>query len=195
MPFSEWKIEICFFTLSCRIDLCRIIIFITNFKKPQKKSYNKYHESFQLSQNEIDIFTWVKMERRFWVRTVCSLVCELSQSRSEPLIQLWGSRLIHSVIKSRYIIARYSVIISNYSAVISKIIKYVEINILLSKSESVKFLLIESVICLFTDLPANKIFFTVKTVNFHRTFSEKIFFTVKSVNFRWNNQWNLTDLQ
>ena len=30
----------------------------------------------------------------------------------------------------------------------------------LSKSESIKFLLIESVICLFTDSPVNKIFFT-----------------------------------
>ena len=49
---------------------------------------------------------------------------------------------------------------------------------LLSKSESVKFWLIESVICLFTDSSVNKIFFTVKSVNFH-----------------WNNQWDLTDLQ
>ena len=56
---------------------------------------------------------------------------------------------------------------------------------ILSKSESVKFSLIESVICLFT----------VKSVNFHWFISEKIFFTVKSVNFHCNNQWNLTDLQ
>ena len=38
---------------------------------------------------------------------------------------------------------------------------------LLSKSESVKFSLIESVICLFTDSPVKKIFVTIKTVNFH----------------------------
>ena len=38
---------------------------------------------------------------------------------------------------------------------------------LLSNSESVKFSLIESVICLFTDSPVKKIFFTVKSVNFH----------------------------
>ena len=80
MPFSEWKIEICFFTLSCRIYPCLIIIYITNFKKPQKTVSTKFHESFQLSQNGIDIFSWVKMERWFSVRTVCSLVCELSQS-------------------------------------------------------------------------------------------------------------------
>ena len=49
---------------------------------------------------------------------------------------------------------------------------------LLSKSESVKFSLIESVICLFTDS-------SVKT----------IFFTVKSVTVHWSNQWNLTDSQ
>ena len=38
---------------------------------------------------------------------------------------------------------------------------------LLSKSESVKFLLIESVICIFTESPVNEIFFSVKSVNFH----------------------------
>ena len=42
---------------------------------------------------------------------------------------------------------------------ISKIIK--------SESESVKFSLIESVICLFTDSSVKKIFLTVKLVNFH----------------------------
>ena len=31
-------------------------------------------------------FSWVKMERRFSVRTVCSLDCELSQSRSGPAV-------------------------------------------------------------------------------------------------------------
>ena len=39
--------------------------------------------------------------------------------------------------------------------------------VVLSKSESVKFSLIESVICLFTDSSVEKIFFTVKSVNFH----------------------------
>ena len=57
----------------------------------------------------------------------------------------------------------------------NKISKYLNI---LSKSESVQFSLIESVICLFTDSSVNKIFSTVKSVTLH-----------------WNNQWNLTDLQ
>ena len=38
---------------------------------------------------------------------------------------------------------------------------------LLSKSKSVKFSLIESVICIFTDLPVKRIFSTVESVNFH----------------------------
>ena len=38
---------------------------------------------------------------------------------------------------------------------------------MLSKCESVKFSLIESVIFLFTDLSVKKIFFTAKSVNFH----------------------------
>ena len=42
-----------------------------------------------------------------------------------------------------------------------------EKNSLLFKSESVKFSLIESVICLFTDFSMQTIFFTVKSVNFH----------------------------
>ena len=42
------------------------------------------HGSFQLSQNGINIFSLVKMERRCSVRTFYSLVCELSQSRSGP---------------------------------------------------------------------------------------------------------------
>ena len=75
---SEWKIEICFFTLSCRIDLCLITIFITNFEKPQKKLQQNITNDFNLSRNKIDIFSWVKMELRFSVRTVCSLFCELS---------------------------------------------------------------------------------------------------------------------
>ena len=37
----------------------------------------------------------------------------------------------------------------------------------LSESESVKFLLIELVICPFTDSFVKRIFFTVKSVNFH----------------------------
>ena len=39
--------------------------------------------------------------------------------------------------------------------------------ILLSESESVKFSLIKSVVCLFTDSSVKKIFFTVKSVIFH----------------------------
>ena len=66
---------------------------------------------------------------------------------------------------------------------------------LLSEYKSVKFLLIESVICLFTDSQARKLFFTVKSVHFHWLNQWKIFFTIKSVNFHWGNQWNLNDLQ
>ena len=69
----------------------------------------------------------------------------------------------------------------------------------LSKSESVKFSLIETVIWFFTDSPAKKIYFlkkfSVKKVNQSIFVSENIFFTVKSVNFHWSNHWNLTDLQ
>ena len=40
--------------------------------------------------------------------------------------------------------------------------------LVLFESESVDFLLVESVIFTdFTDSPVNKIFFTIKTVNFH----------------------------
>ena len=53
---------------------------------------------------------------------------------------------------------------------------------LLSKSESVEFSLIESVICLLTDWISN--------LPFHWFISAKIFFTDKSVNFHWLNPWN-----
>ena len=46
----------------------------------------------------------------------------------------------------------------------------------LSKSESVKFSLIESVICLFTDLSVEKIFSTVISVNFDWLISENNIF-------------------
>ena len=45
----------------------------------------------------------------------------------------------------------------------------------LSKFKSVKFLLIGSVICPFTDAPANQIFSTVKSGNFHWFMTENIF--------------------
>ena len=70
------------------------------------------------------------------------------------------------------------------------VIKY-----LLSKSESVKFSLIESVICLFTGPSVNKYFSLLNQLIFTDSSVKKIFFTVKSVNFHWKNQWNLTDLQ
>ena len=66
---------------------------------------------------------------------------------------------------------------------------------LLSKSESVKFLLIESVICLFTDSPVKKYISLLNQLIITKWISGKNIFTVKSVNFHWNNQWNLTDLQ
>ena len=66
---------------------------------------------------------------------------------------------------------------------------------LLSKSESVKFSLIESVICLFTDSSVKKYFSLLNQLIFTDESVKQIFFTVKSVNFHWNNQWNLTDLQ
>ena len=85
MPFSEWKIKICFFTFSCRL-----LSFLSQISNDHKKSVRtKYHESFQLSQNGIDIFSWLKIERRFSVRTVFSLVCEFSQSRSGPSIYFY----------------------------------------------------------------------------------------------------------
>ena len=67
--------------------------------------------------------------------------------------------------------------------------------VLLSKSESVKFSLIETVICICTDSPVKTIFLTVESVNFDWLMSRKIFSTVKWVNFDWGNQWNLTDSQ
>ena len=47
---------------------------------------------------------------------------------------------------------------------------------MLSKSESVKFSLIESVICLFTESSVETIFFTVKSVNFYCLISENNIF-------------------
>ena len=47
---------------------------------------------------------------------------------------------------------------------------------ILSKSESVKFSLVESVISLFTELSVETIFFTVKSVNFHCLISENNIF-------------------
>ena len=48
--------------------------------------------------------------------------------------------------------------------------------IILSKSESVKFSLIESVICLFTESSVETIFFTVKSLNFHCLIGDKNIF-------------------
>ena len=65
-----------------------------------------------------------------------------------------------------------------------QIISYFITNLnILSKSESVKFSLIQTVICIFTDSPVKRIFSTVKSVNFDWFMSGKIFVTVKSVNF------------
>ena len=58
---------------------------------------------------------------------------------------------------------------------------------LLSKSESVKFSLIESVICLFTDSSVKKYFSLLNQLIFTDSSVKKIFFTVKSVNFHLNN--------
>ena len=80
----------------------------------------------------------------------------------------------------------------------SKIFKYTYLKKkfpLLSKSESVKFSLIESVIWIFTDSSVKKYFSLLNQLIFTDSPVEKIFFTVKSVDFHWNNQWNLTDLQ
>ena len=65
----------------------------------------------------------------------------------------------------------------------------------LSKSESVKFSLIESVISLFTDESVKKYFSLLNQLIFTDSSVKKIFFIIKSVNLHWNNQWNLTDLQ
>ena len=83
---------------------------------------------------------------------------------------------------------------------ISLIIKLIDS--LMSKSKSVKFSLIEAVICLSTDSPVKKIFsllnqliFTVESVNFHWPNQWKIFSTRELVNFRCSNQRNLIDSQ
>ena len=55
--------------------------------------------------------------------------------------------------------------------------------ILLSKSESVKFPLIESVICLFTDSSEKKYFSLLNQLFFTDSSVKKIFATVRSVNF------------
>ena len=65
----------------------------------------------------------------------------------------------------------------------------------LSKSESVKFLLIESVNCHFNDSPVAKYISLLNQLIITNWISGKNIFTVKSVNFHWSNQWNLTDLQ
>ena len=54
---------------------------------------------------------------------------------------------------------------------------------LLSKSESVKFSLIESVIYLFTDSSVTKYFSLLNQLIFTDSSVKKIFVTVKSVNF------------
>ena len=54
---------------------------------------------------------------------------------------------------------------------------------LLSKPESVKFLLIESVICLFTDSPVKKYISLLNQLIITNRISGKNIFTVKSVNF------------
>ena len=61
-------------------------------------------------------------------------------------------------------------------------------------SESVKFLLIQSVICLFTDSPVKKYISLLNQLIITNWISGKNIFTVKSVNFHWSNQWNWTDL-
>ena len=68
-------------------------------------------------------------------------------------------------------------------------------NDILSKYGLVKFSLIESVVCLFTDSSVKKYFSLLNQLIFTDSLVEKIFLTVRSVNFHWNNQWNLTDLQ
>ena len=57
------------------------------------------------------------------------------------------------------------------------------ITVLLSKSESVKFSLIESVIFLFTVSSVKKYFSLLNHLIFTESSVKKIFFTVKSVNF------------
>ena len=63
---------------------------------------------------------------------------------------------------------------------------FINFNIL-SKSESVKFSLIESVIGLFTDSSVEKYFSLLNQLTFTDSSVKKIFLTVKSVNFHWNN--------
>ena len=65
---------------------------------------------------------------------------------------------------------------------------------LLSKSESVKFLLIESAICLFTDSSMGIIFLLLNQLILTDQLVKTIFSTVKSVTLHWSKQWNSTDL-
>ena len=62
---------------------------------------------------------------------------------------------------------------------------------ILSKFESVKFSLIESIICHFTDSSVKKYFSLLNQLIFTDESVKKIFFTVKSVNFHWNNQFRV----
>ena len=64
-----------------------------------------------------------------------------------------------------------------------------------SKSESVKFSLIELVISLFTNSSVQKYFLLLNQLIFIDSSMEKICLTVKLINFHWSNQWNLTDSQ
>ena len=74
--------------------------------------------------------------------------------------------------------------------------KYIKIwKMFLSKSESVKFSLIEPVICLFTDSSVQNYFSLWNHLIFTDWINAKIVSTVKSVDFHWSNQCNLTDLQ
>ena len=67
--------------------------------------------------------------------------------------------------------------------------------LLLSKSESIKYSLIEPVIYLFTDSSVTTYISLLNQLIFTDSAVKQIFLTVKTVNFQWSNQWNLTNLQ
>ena len=128
MPFSKWKIKIFSFTLSCRIDLCLIIIFITNFKKPQKNSCNKisrlisvkskWNRHFHSSHNGTEIFiqdslfTCLRVESKSFetidMYTRIPVFAERGRKRPPPLTRVYPHTTKRGVSVCPYFLASIS---------------------------------------------------------------------------------------
>ena len=80
-------------------------------------------------------------------------------------------------------LALLEILLNMYFDILNLIPQYIKCNTPLSKTESIKFSLIESVICLFTDSSVNKYFLLLNQLIFTDSSVKKIFITVKSVNF------------